>query len=138
MMNSTTRPTLAGVCDKMEIGVELNSLTNLEIDVLIAGLQQMKAGRFNPHGRRPFGYFSVYSDAGHLREALVEDLVAWITAGFVNPNYAERWHAGVRRLAALIATSRPVLIDQLYADAALVLGLEDDSPEALVRVSELS
>lgn len=98
----------------------------------------MTTTTFDPNGRRAFAYFSVYSDAGLLREALVADLSEWITAGFVRPTFAERWHAGVRRLGGLTRTARPELITQLYADAALVLGLDDDSPEALLRVSELS
>lgn len=129
----SARPTVAGVLEKLEVGRELDSLTDVEIDVLVAGLLRLKKSRTV---RDAFWYFSVYADARLLRAALVEDLSTWISAGFTSPENARRWQDGVRRLEAIAKTRRNLVIDQLYADAALVLGVNDDAE--LVRVSELA
>lgn len=114
-------------------GVEPEALSTPALDAIISDLVRIRTSR---RERKAFRYLKLYNDAGLLREALAADLAEWITAGFVAPDQAQSWQNARRRLEALTGIRHVELIDQLYADAALVLGAVDDS--ALLRVTEVS
>lgn len=70
-------------------------------------------------------------DAGEMREALAEEMAAWLAAGFFPTARAERFHRRAKRVAGLAGFTADQVYRDIRTDALAILvdqGVEPANP----------